>query len=45
VKFFVDTANLDELRTGVSSGIVDGATTNRETNAGLMMAKIHKNVS
>jgi transaldolase len=28
VKFFLDTANLDELRTGVSWGIVDGVTTN-----------------
>jgi transaldolase len=28
VKFFLDTANLDELRKGVSWGIVDGVTTN-----------------
>jgi transaldolase len=28
VKFFLDTANLDELRTGVSWGIVYGVTTN-----------------
>jgi transaldolase len=28
VKFFLDTANLDEIRTGVSWGIVDGVTTN-----------------
>jgi transaldolase len=28
VKFFLDTANLDELKTGVSWGIVDGVTTN-----------------
>ena len=28
MKFFLDTANLDELRTGVSWGIVDGVTTN-----------------
>jgi transaldolase len=28
VKFFLDTANLDELKTGASWGIVDGVTTN-----------------
>ncbi len=28
MKFFLDTANLDELRNGVSYGIVDGVTTN-----------------
>jgi transaldolase len=28
VKFFLDTAGLDELRTGVNWGIVDGVTTN-----------------
>ena len=28
MKFFLDTANLAELRTGVSWGIVDGVTTN-----------------
>jgi transaldolase len=28
VKFFLDTANLDELKKGVSLGIVDGVTTN-----------------
>lgn len=28
MKFFLDTANLDELRTGMSWGIVDGVTTN-----------------
>jgi transaldolase len=28
VKFFLDTANLDEIRKGVSWGIVDGVTTN-----------------
>lgn len=28
MKFFLDTANLDELRKGVSYGIVDGVTTN-----------------
>jgi len=28
VKFFLDTAKLDELRTGVSWRIVDGVTTN-----------------
>src|ERR1035438_1734988 len=28
MKFFLDTANLDELRKGVSWGIVDGVTTN-----------------
>lgn len=28
MKFFLDTANLDELRTGASWGIVDGVTTN-----------------
>jgi transaldolase len=28
VKFFLDTANLDEIRNGVSLGVVDGVTTN-----------------
>ncbi len=28
MKFFLDTANLDEIRTGVSWGILDGVTTN-----------------
>lgn len=28
MKFFLDTANLEEIRTGVSWGIVDGVTTN-----------------
>ena len=28
MKFFLDTANLDQLRKGVSWGIVDGITTN-----------------
>jgi transaldolase len=28
VKFFLDTANLDELKKGASWGIVDGVTTN-----------------
>jgi transaldolase len=30
VKFFLDTANLDELRTGVSRGMVDGVATNHK---------------
>ena len=28
MKFFLDTANLDELKKGASWGIVDGVTTN-----------------
>ena len=28
MKFFLDTGNLDEIRTGVESGLVDGVTTN-----------------
>jgi transaldolase len=28
MKFFLDTANLDEIRKGVALGVVDGVTTN-----------------
>ena len=28
MKFFLDTANLDEIRQGVSYGVIDGITTN-----------------
>jgi hypothetical protein len=39
VKFFLDTANLDELGTGVSWGIVDGVTSAEavETESGPMI--------
>ncbi len=28
MKFFLDTANLEEIRQGVSLGVIDGVTTN-----------------
>ena len=52
MKFFLDTANLDELKKGASWGIVDGVTTNpsliakegRPVEEGRKLAEIHKNI-